>query len=64
MPEKVSKALAAGRLDRIGGIMYNTRDREEVVVNLLADYAMGGGGAPIDVLKQRAKKRVEERRAA
>lgn len=64
MPENVSPALAAGRLDRVGAIMYDTHDREEIVVNIIADYAMGGGGAPIDALKQRAKKRVEERRAA
>lgn len=55
------KKGSAGRIDRIGSIFWGIHDAEEIVERILADYAMVGG-APIDVLKQRAKKRVEEAR--
>lgn len=60
--EPVNKNLSRGRIDRIGAIFWGIHDVEEIVVRVLADYALVGG-APIDVLKQRAKKRVEEMRA-
>lgn len=61
--ENVTKGLARGRIDRIGSIFWGIHDPEEIVVRVLADYAMVGG-APIDELKVRAKKRVEEIRAS
>jgi hypothetical protein len=55
----MSPELSAGRIDRIGSIFWGIHDAEEIVVRVLADYALVGK-TPIDVLKQRAKKRVKE----
>lgn len=64
MAESVSRNLALGRLGRIGSIFWGFHDDpEEVVVRVLADYAVVGK-TPIDKLKVRAKQRVEENRAA
>jgi hypothetical protein len=52
-----------GRLDRIGSIFWGIHNVEEIVERVLADYAMVGK-VPIDVLKQRAKERVERARDA
>jgi F0F1-type ATP synthase epsilon subunit len=53
-----------GRIDRIGAIFWGIHNVEEIVERVLADYAVAGGKVPIDVLKQRAKERVERARDA
>lgn len=59
MPESKEQLRASGRLIRIGSIFWGTHDPAEVVERVLADYALVGK-VPIDILKKRAKKRVEE----
>lgn len=65
-PEKKKKDPiygASARIDRIGSIFYGVRKPDEVVERILTDYARVGK-VPIDILKQRAKKRLGEENAA
>ena len=71
MPSKDNIRDAKGRLGHIADIYWgvNSMSRrftgafiptpDEIVERVLADYAIGGGSVPIDVLKKRAQERVK-----